>query len=66
MNPGKGKRERVETGMRLQVVERYQRVLSAYCVDVSCSSLSGERIVCTGPYISSKTITLTWLMSEIM
>ena len=31
-----------------------------------CSSLSGERIVCTGPYISSKTITLTWLTSEIM
>ena len=28
-------------------------------------NLTGKRIVCTGPYIKSKTITLTWLTPEI-
>ena len=51
--------------MRLQVVERYRRVLSAYYVDVFGWNLPGERIVCTGLYINSKTITLTWLTPEI-
>ena len=68
MNPGKGEeieRERMETSMRLQVVERYRRVLNAYCVDVFGWNLPEERIVCLGPYINSKTITLTWLTPEI-
>ena len=51
--------------MRLQVVERYRRVLSVYYVDVFGWNLPGERIVCLGPYINSKTITLTWLTPEI-
>ena len=66
MNPVKEEekeRERVETSMRLQVVERYRRVLSAYYVDVFGWNLSEERVVCLGPY--SKTITLTWLTPEI-
>ena len=41
------------------------RVLSAYYVDVFGWNLPGERIVCTDPYINSKTITLTWLTPEI-
>ena len=51
MNPGKEEekeRERLETTMRLQVVERYRRVLSAYCVDVFGWNLSEERCVCLG------------------
>ena len=51
--------------MRLQVVERYRRVLSAYFVDVFGWNLPEERIVCLSPYINSKTITLTWLTPEI-
>ena len=63
MNPGKeeGKEREgdYEATMRLQVVERYRRVLSAYYVDVFGWNPPGERIVCTGPYVNSKTITLT-------
>ena len=63
MNPGKEEEKQREGGDECEVAGRGALPASpeCHCVDVSCSSLSGERIVCTGPYISSKTITLTWL-----
>ena len=64
MNPGK-EEEKEGGDVAGQVAERYRRVLSFCCVDVFRWNISGERIVCLGLYINSKTITLTWLTPEI-